>query len=408
MSEYLVLKLAGDPSGQCSWVVADSDGHSSLPESGSLTEAAQRAQQRPVIALVPGDDVLVTTVDLPVRGAGKMLQAVPYALEEDIAENIRDMHFAIGRRAANGRVNVAAVRDELLKAWLEQLDAAGLNTLYMLPETCGIPMSDAICIVIDGDKALVRDAAGNALVAETENVSAFVQAIGIDAQSAASAELYISSADSGRYAQQVGELRLVIPELAVMEARDHILPVMAGAALENPRPNLLQGSYARSSSKEKLWQPWRTAAALAAALVLAALGTKALEVMALKAEMRSLTEQINSIASTAMPGSRLVDPMAQLEQLAASLRGNGAVADGQFLDMLDALGKALTVAGGTTLGRLDYRNGLMDLTLTAPDVDTLDRISRSIESGGLAAEIQSANQRDDGIQGRIRISGQQS
>lgn len=408
MSEYLVLQLAETESGECRWVIAGADGQMSLAESGSLLEAAHRAQQRPVLVLVPGNDVLVTQVELPVRGASRMLQALPYALEEDIAESITEMHFAIGRRETNGKVTVAAVREELLQSWLAQLDAVQMNTVFVVPETCGIPATSGVCIVIDGPLALIRDADNNTVVADTDSVASFARAMGIDEQSTATAELYISSADASRHARVLGELRMAIPELSVIETRDHVLAVMAGAALADPQPNLLQGQYARTSSSDKFWQPWRTAAGLAAALVLVALGAKALEVMALKSEMRSLTEEINTIAGAAMPGSRLVDPMLQLEQLAASLRGSGPGADGQFLLMLDALGKALVASGGTTLGRLDYRNGLMDLTLTAPDVDTLDKISRLIEQGGLTAEIQSANQRDEGILGRIRISGQTS
>ncbi|MDH3589106.1 MAG: type II secretion system protein GspL [Gammaproteobacteria bacterium] len=408
MSEYLVLRLNDDQPNPASWVVADSSGRASLSESGSLAEAAQRAQQRPVIVLVPGHDVLLTKINLPVRGTARMQQAIPYALEDEIAENVNKMHFALGKRDSSGQLTVAYVRDKLLQDWLDKLDSVGLAVSHVVPDTVGIPAFDGVAIIIDGAQSLIRNAAGDVVVSETESLVAYVAAMGIDQQSEVPAELYVSEADASRYSQLLGELRIGVPDIRVHELRTDVLPVMAAATIQEPQPNLLQGRYARSSDRDKLWRPWRTAAILAGIFILTALGATSLEVMRLKNEMRTLNNEIGAIASEAMPGSRIVDPLLQLEQLAASLRGSGQGSDKDFLHMLDALSQALTVAGGSTLGRLDYRNGTMDLTLTAPDVDTLDKISREIEGKGLVAEIQSANQRDNAIQGRIRISGHQS
>ncbi len=405
MTEHLVIQLDAASPDRVRWVIADSGGQRvSMTESGTYAEAAGRAQQRPVIALVPGPEVLLRQVNLPVRGAARMLQAVPFALEEQLADDVSDLHFAIGRRDAAGQVGVAAVRRALMELWLDRCDQAGLNLSHMLPETAGIPESDGLCLVIDADRVLIRDGDGRYLTGETEAASDFVAAMGVDADSDVAAHLYLSSADAARHSREISELRMLLPDVEVIEVRDDILPLKASAAVKAPYPNLLQGAYARSSNREKLWRPWRTAAILAGVFVLAALGAKSLEVMSLKSEMRQLTAELNAIAAEAMPGSRIVDPMLQLEQLATSLRGSPDSGNQEFLRMLDVLAQALRSTGGSTLGRLDYRQGTMDLTLTAPDVDTLDRISREIDGKGLSAQIQSTNPRDNGVESRIRIS----
>ena len=48
--------------------------------------------------LVPGVDVLLTSVALPKMSSSKLKMAVPFALEENVAENVSQLHFSIGGR----------------------------------------------------------------------------------------------------------------------------------------------------------------------------------------------------------------------------------------------------------------------------------------------------------------------
>ena len=411
MSEYLVLRLHADEPDRVSWVVADSSGQqTSMAETGTLADVAHRAQTRPVVVLVPGQDVLLTKIDLPVRGASKMLQAAPCALEEELADSVSVMHFALGPRDSTGKVTVAAVREPLMQLWTAQLDEAGLEAAYLLPDTAGIPVHDGWTIVIDGEICLIRDSQGRVIVGDTESAPAYIGAMATGDQTDSTADLYVSATDSTRYSQLLSQIHLSLPEASVTELRHGALPVIAATAIKKLQPNLLQGTYAKSTGREKLWGPWRAAALLAGVFVLTALGAKALEVMSLKSELRALNTELNEIASEAMPGKRIVDPMRQLEQLAASLDGGAEGGETDFLDMLDSLSEAMTTAGSATLEKLDYRNGTMDLTLTVPSIDTLDQISRTIADSGLSAEIQSskANEGSDDIRGRLRITGQKS
>jgi general secretion pathway protein L len=69
---------------------------------------------------------------------------VPYALEEHLAADIEELHFAIGKRAGDSlRAPVAVVARALLQEWLTTLRAAGLepSAIYadsdLLPENTG-------------------------------------------------------------------------------------------------------------------------------------------------------------------------------------------------------------------------------------------------------------------------------
>ena len=51
----------------------------------------------------------------------RLRQALPFALEEQVAEDLNLLHFAAGRRAPNGEVPAAIVRRQDLDAWLATL-----------------------------------------------------------------------------------------------------------------------------------------------------------------------------------------------------------------------------------------------------------------------------------------------
>src|SRR5688572_13130693 len=108
MAQWLLIRLARDPERDPTWLVADEVGRVAMPmRTGPLREAAPLAAGRRVCALVPGTDVLVTEADVPVKSGAKLHQVVPYALEEQLAEDIEALHFAVGKRQAGGRVPVA-------------------------------------------------------------------------------------------------------------------------------------------------------------------------------------------------------------------------------------------------------------------------------------------------------------
>ena len=55
---------------------------------------------------------------------------------------------------------------------------------------------------------------------------------------------------------------------------------------------------------------------------------------------------------------------------------------------------------------LSYRNRTMDLQLLAASVPALDEFARGLkQTKRFDAEIQAANQKDSGTEGRVRITG---
>src|SRR5256884_454385 len=159
MADWLLLRLpraAGEPA---SWLIADARGAPAGPaQGGPWTLAAARAPGRRVCALVPGADVLLAEPEIPVKAGAKLQQLVPYALEEQLADDIDDLHFAIGKRAGDSaRAPVAVVARALLDEWLATLRASGLEPEAIYADSELLPHNPGQAVVLlEEDAVLVR------------------------------------------------------------------------------------------------------------------------------------------------------------------------------------------------------------------------------------------------------------
>ena len=68
--------------------------------------------------VLPVEAVTACAVNLPTRKARWLRQALPFAVEELLAEEVELMHLALGEQLADGRHRVFAVRRSWLAGWL--------------------------------------------------------------------------------------------------------------------------------------------------------------------------------------------------------------------------------------------------------------------------------------------------
>ena len=70
------------------------------------------------MVILPAAEVTLAEPDLPPAGAARIAQAVPFALEEQLASDLENLHFAVGaRNPAASATPVAIVSRSLLDRW---------------------------------------------------------------------------------------------------------------------------------------------------------------------------------------------------------------------------------------------------------------------------------------------------
>jgi len=81
----------------------------------------------------------------------------------------------------------------------------------------------------------------------------------------------------------------------------------------------------------------------------------------------------------------------------------GSTDSSGLLAMLSAVSAARNGANGTALQALSYRQGSLELQVTAPGVTALDHISQQLRSGGWQAELTSGTSGSGTYQGHIQM-----
>ena len=93
----------------------------------------------PATILVPTEQVRLLAVDLPLPSRAKRLAALPFAIEDMIAEPLDSVHIALGGELASGRYLVGVVRHEVMARWVEIADEAGRGAAAMVPDVLVLP-----------------------------------------------------------------------------------------------------------------------------------------------------------------------------------------------------------------------------------------------------------------------------
>ena len=417
MPEYLVIRLGAEDQ-PVEWMLADDTGsrHSEVSR-GALSEAAVAADDRPVIVLVSAVDVLTTTVSMPVRSASKIRTALPFALEENLAQDIGDLHFAVADRRPDNRLQVAVVGHERMTSWLDRLTAEGIRPLKMTAENHGLAkIPGTLSLVLDGETVMFNDGADEEFVMQDVQPSDVLVVSGqlrdnpVDTDAASGhVVVFCTPQKDQQLAHEWIALRQEMHSVDVNILPDGVFPKLAITVAAGNGINLLQGKYGKKTEYSALFRPWKVAAILLLALSIVGVVAKGLDLNRLQNEKTVLQSQFMAEYRELRPDDNreIVDPQSLVDSLKRSM---GATAGPQvFLPGLRELGTAMAANSSAKIEAISYRAGVIDLRLTAPDVPTLDRIQQTVNaSGRFSATIQSTDQIADRINGRIQIreSGQ--
>lgn len=342
-----------------------------ISSAAQLAEAARRSDS--VVVLVPGEAVTVVEVARIARQRQRLMQALPYAVEEQLAQPVEDMHIVAPARIDGERVPVACAAHADMRDWLQRLDALGIRPDRMLPDTLALPLAEgAATLVRTGDRALVRSGpdAGFAVEAEALDV----------------------------LGESIGPLR---EAFAVSDSAD-LLTRLAPHLAQASTLDLLDGPY-RPRRRASAAGPWRLVAQLALLALLLGLVYQWLDYRALRQTHAELSAEAQRLYRQAVPGEGSVpDPVRMLR---AERARSGAEQSGGALRLLARVAPLLP--GGTTTLRMDaleYRGGSLELSVTTPDVPTLDGLRERLGAlPGLRVELTGASPGDEGVQGRLRI-----
>ena len=407
MSDWLLLRLPHADAELATWLVVDARGAPiSPPQSGPLTLAAARAPGRRVCLLVSGAEVLLAEPEVPVKAGAKLQQLVPYALEEQLAEDIEDLHFALGKRSAEStRVPVAVVARALLDAWLAELRGAGIEPDAVYADSELLPANPGQAVaLLEADTISVRPPGGTPVTLPADALGEALEIAHKGAESSATGGrgliLYTGAPEWHQHSAQVEAARPHFDGIKVQLLAGGPLALFAQQLPSTTAINLLQGTYAPVSSRGAGFKAWRVAAILLASLIGLHVVGKAAELQLLKRHERQLDASIRDTFRSSMHAEASASEARGLME--RRLVGARGVGEG-LLPALQALVQARDTAPGTSVQSLNFHGGSLEMKLSAPDASSLDRLSQSLRSSGWHADLTGGSNSGSAYEGRIQM-----
>ena len=394
--EQLLVRLGANKSDAVSWLVystADDEIMASgeLENADALGTLTERTGQRSVIALAPSSDILLKWVTLPPRAGRKVIAALPYMLEEELATDISQQFFALGPKVGNEQA-VAVVSHEKMQQWQLWLQDANLACDTIIPDVLAVPhTADGWSILTLGDQLLVRQDNFKGIQGEQQWLLPTLAHFTSQHSAPVSVTNYAGIDLSGLPNIEETETPLELP-----------MQVLAKEATATSF-NLCQGEYKVKRKRSSVLSQWRVAAVLAVLVLCTALIDKTATLYQLKSQNDVLRSQISSTVKSGFPNigtyrdvrRKLQSEMAKLEQ------GGG---NASMLIMLDQLSPAFaaTDVKPQTL-RFDASRTEIRIQAEGKSFEALEQFKKTAEQAGFLVEQGAINNRDSGVVGTVSI-----
>lgn len=307
-------------------------------------------------------------VTLPPVKARWLRQALPYAVEELLADEVELLHLALGEALDDGRHMLLAVRRSLLQGWLAQLAAQGLEVAAIYVDADLLPR-EGTQVLLHGEQGLLGGS---------------------------------------------GEWRLAFnrhdwPQLATsidspVSLLEESCPWPLLAAGQTRAINLAQGEFAVRQGSSS-WQVWRGVAALAGLWLVLQLGFDLAQSWHLQRQGDSYAAASQALYHELFPAdTRIVNLKAQFDE---HLKQRVAGDQGEFFALLNHAVRALAEVPQLSVVEVDFSQERADLAmqLHADDFASLEQLRQQLLQAGLQVQLGSASREAQGVSARMVIGG---
>lgn len=379
-------------------------GPDGVAQRGSPDDLAARSGGARLVLVAPGELATLHRVSLPGRKRAQWVQAVPYALEDQLVEDIEHLHFSLGSLPEEGRLPVAVIQRTVLRAWLDRCAEAGVAPAVVVPDPLLLPWEEGDwSLLLEAGRAVVRTGRWEGFAAELDLLDLLLSQAFAEAGEARPQRLRVWGDPPPTLAVAVADL---IP--LVEDRSPEPLAVFAAAYRPGAALDLLQGSFSRRAHWGRWVRPWRMAAGLAGLWLLAQGIAQIHERFWLEREVIALRTEMARLYQDAVPGAtRIVNPRAQLEAHLRELRSGDARTE-TFLELLYRGGQPLTQFPDVTLRALNYRDGRLSLDLHGGSPAVLDQLQQQLnQQPGLRTEMRTT-QREGQVESQVTLTWEAS
>lgn len=356
----------------------------------------QQASGKKVVVFIPNEDVLLTSISIPSTNKKQLLQAVPYALEERLADDIESLHFSIHSEKETDLIRVAVINRKKMEEWLDLLRQHSIHPHYILPSLYSIPFkAESWTLISKANKSYLRQDQWSGFSCDNSLLPLFL-AEEIEKQAP---EAIYYAGEEDHYPAELSEFEKHSLDNINTVEHDHVIDVLA--------LNLLTGfSRGDSALFNFNWKPWRPTAVLAGLIGAIWLGMMAWQNHLLDNKLANIEAEIESVYKKTFPRSRIQNAPVQMSQKLKVLQKENGSVGGSPLQAIATVSPFLKKFPKIDLKEIRRQNNELLFIISAPNLTRLEAFKNTlIKEGGLKIEIKSSTTTADKVESTLIIKG---
>ncbi|WP_394141993.1 type II secretion system protein GspL [Vibrio chagasii] len=370
MSEFLTVRLSSEPQSPVQWLVW-STSQQEVIASGELSsweqldELTPYAEKRSCIALLPGNECLIKRVEIPKGAARQFDSMLPFLLEDEVAQDIEDLHLTILDKDAT-HATVCGVEREWLKQALDTFREANIIFRKVLPDTLALPLEEQGISALQIDQHwLLRQSNYQAVSINEAWLPMFLQSdwVALDDEEQSPTIFSYTVLPCDDVQQQSGIEWQAKPAELVMSLLSQ-QAITSGV-------NLLTGTFKTKSSFSKYWRVWQKVAIAACLLVAVIVTQQILKVQQYEAQAEAYRTESERIFRSVLPGKQRIPTVSYLKrQMNDEAKKYGGSGDGDsLLGWLALLPETLGQVKAIEVNSIRYDGNRSEVRLEAKSSD---------------------------------------
>jgi len=308
LSEFLTVRLSRDKQAPIRWLVW-STSQNEIIASGELSskeqlgELSTYADQRTTLLLLDSRDILLMEAEIPAGAARQVDTMLPYLLEDDIAQDVDELHFTILKKNAN-KVDVAAIDKAYLSEWIQAFTAIGIAISKIVPDAQTLPLMDNTVSAVQMDSQwLFRKSQNQSTSIDEQWLPLFIKSDWCASQSEDHKILSYSTIPDSVISNT--DWKQAEPEL--------VMALLTKGAIHSPT-NLLTGMFKPQSSIFKYLKVWRNVAFAACLFLLILTTQRVLQVNQYEAQVSAYRAESERIFRTIFPNKNKIPTVSYLKR----------------------------------------------------------------------------------------------
>ena len=342
------------------------------------TKVRSLTKGRKVVLLLPNSEVVLTTVNIPSKNKKQLHQAIPYALEDTLAEDIEDLHFAIHQETALGDSHVAIINRDRLDFFIDLLRKKSVPVHFILPQLLAQPFQQKGWSIFqqrdqqsstdsnNNQPVTVRLGDFNGFTCDKNLLSLFLT----EQLEKSSPEVIATNIEPNELPEDLQTLALVKADPAVVQYQsiEHALPL-----------NLLTGFVSHKKESNFNWKAWRPPIVLASLVVATGLGIVGWQNNVLQQEKIQLNQKMDDLFLSVFPKSRITAEGQSADRMDINLKelkkGIVEIIDSP-LPLISNIAPLLKSYKDLTLKEIRYQENALTLVMQSPNLTRIEAFKK--------------------------------